>query len=377
MLSANELDQIVTLAEKSVELGLGASLATVISVNGSSYRRPGARLLVRADGETAGCISGGCLERDVIRKCRLAMLEKRPRVVHYDMSDADGFGLGCGGSIAVLVEPTTSSSAHLSALRKIHLQQHPAVLITCCGGTLGERQVGYLALLTPEELEHRSPLPSELIAFIIQAAHECLESKRTRTLTCQLGQDRTELLFEYIVPRHELIIFGAGPEALPLARCAHLLGHHVTIVDERPGTLSRIRKLLPAVVACSSSRSEIFCAQTEFASGSACVIATHNECYDKRILRAAIRVHFGYIGLLGPKQRAERLLQTLQIGSCGAGVIHAPAGLDIGGDTPEQISLSILAEIQAVSARRSGGFLRDRNTPIHYPEETEAERAAA
>lgn len=383
MVSPNELDRIVLLAEQALDLSLPCALATIVAVSGSSYRFPGARLLVRADGETAGCISGGCLERDVIQKCRQVMAESRSRLVLYDTAEEEfgNFGLGCGGSIKVLIEPLSRHTPHLEWLKEIHSLENPAVLVTYCGGGLAGTDPGTLAILSHGDLRHCSELPPQLLGFLMQNACEVIQQGRTRTLLYSdaRGDQASLFLFELALPRPALIVFGAGPEVVFLAGCANLLGYRVIVVDERPGVLARIRRSLPESVACCNHAPDVFFRQCKLRTAAACVIGTHNESYDGRALQAAIASGLGYIGLLGPKRRAARIAGTLLRNGGDANTIrtiYAPVGLDIGGDTPEQIALSVLAEIQAVAAHRQGGFLRERNAPIHAAEKVEAERAS-
>lgn len=378
MLSPNELTQIIALAEQGLQRGLRSALATIVAISGSSYRRPGARLLTREDGVVAGCISGGCLERDVIQKSRLTIVEDRPKLLRYDTAETgESFGLGCGGEVVIHLEPISTGSPHLHYLKRIHSRRQPAMLVTSFSGIT----TGAVALLQSGQLETRAGLSPRLIDFISHTASGCLRAAQTRTVEC--AADCSQLLCEYIAPARNLILFGAGPEAIPLAGCAHALGFRVTVVDERPGTISRICGLLPESVVFSRDIPSRVFERIEFAPGLACVIATHNVAYDLRALNAALSSGAFYIGLLGPKHRSHELMDSLLKMGCDSApssnarsvaarsemtsmpAIHTPAGLDIGGDTPEQIALSILAEIQAVGAGRGGGFLRDRNAPIH------------
>jgi xanthine/CO dehydrogenase XdhC/CoxF family maturation factor len=365
------------MAEEGSQQGIRCAMATVVAVTGSSYRRPGARLLTREDGAVVGCISGGCLERDVIQKSRLAIVEGHSRLMRYDTAeDAEGgFGLGCGGEIVILLEPLAGDSLHLRYLKQIHSRQRPAVLVTGFGGN----NTGALALLQSGQFANRAGISPDVMNSISRMAERCLVDAQTRTQIFEQANHRLQLLFEYVTPARNLVLFGAGPEAVPLANCAHALGYRVTLVDERPGTIARIRKLLPGAIycCCEAPGSAL---ERIGSAGTACVIATHNVAYDLRAVNAAITYGVSYIGLLGPKQRARQLIEVLLSEGCATGVveaIHAPVGLDIGGDTPEQIALSILAEIQATAAGRGGGFLRNRNAPIHDPAAPQKEHATA
>jgi xanthine/CO dehydrogenase XdhC/CoxF family maturation factor len=330
------------------------------------------------------------LERDVIQKSRLTIVENRPRLLRYDTAEAgESFGLGCGGEIVIYLEPISSGSPHLHYLKQIQSCQQPAVLVTAFSVNTG----GAVALLQSGELASRAGLSPHLIDFISHIASGCLRDAQTRTV--EHTPDRSQLLCEYIAPARNLVLFGAGPQAMPLARCADALGFRVTVVDERPATISRIRGLLPASVVFSRDVPLRVLERIECASSIACVIATHNVSYDLRALNAALSLGAFYIGLLGPKHRSRELMDSLFNRGCDSAIprntgtesvseysdatsmqaIHTPAGLDIGGDTPEQIALSILAEIQAVFAGRTGGFLRNRNAPIHDQTVSQTEHA--
>ena len=329
MLSPNELRRIVAAADDAGARGAGAALATVVAVDGSSYRRPGARMLVLDDGATVGGVSGGCLEADVRRKAAFAMIDGHARVVRYDTSDEDdggfGTGLGCGGVIDILIEPLASGPGrrHVEALRAALASRRPLAL--------GLRIAG----------------PVERLGVIDDG-----------------DPVRGTVFVDHLVPIPRLIAVGAGPDVEPLAACAVALGHEVVVVDERPGYLHRRR--LPEPVVCATSLTGLGRWQPD--EHTACVVATHHVGYDARAVEHLLRTPAMYLGLLGPRHRTARVMAEVRRAAPQLAVtdrFRAPVGLDLGGTTPEQIALAILAEIEAVRNRRAAGFLRDRAGPIH------------
>ena len=365
MLSPNELASILESHDEACNSGIAAALATVVCVEGSSYRRPGARMLVRDDGRIIGGVSGGCLEEDVIRKCRLSMVEGVPAVLTYDTTDEldAGFGaaLGCGGAIHILVEPLgIQTKFHVDALRSAQRNRKPQVLVISFVG-----QVGAVAHYGAHEGLRLANDVSPAVEPLVKL--ECERALRARCwrVSRLAGQ---QWFFDYLPPSPRLLIFGGGPDIEPLAACADQLGFAVRVVDPRPGFIGR-RRFASSVHAAAIpfEHAALYEGIDEY---TACVIATHSFALDKLALQHVLRSAAGYAGLLGPVHRSKRLLDELIAGSSSIGVglkrLHSPVGLDIGADTPEQVSLAILAEIQAVFARCEAGFLRNKRGSIHH-----------
>lgn len=365
MLSRNELDAILIAADQAVQCGIPTALATVVAVQGSSYRKPGARMLVREDGVTAGGVSGGCLEADVIRKARFSLIEKRPSIHVYDTTDEDdasfGASLNCRGEITILIEPiiTNRARAHLAALRQAQHDDHPVVIVLDISQTPDTAATA--GIVSPGSLDASCSWDHQALAL---AAGEVMEQQLYKHWK---SEDGRTLLFDYLPPALEIIVFGAGPEAVPLAALARTLGCAVTIVDERPGYVSRLA--FPARVHLTMGSSEQLRAELKLGGRSACVIATHNAAYDQRVLRLALSHACSYIGLLGPRTRCVELIERLRASGDlrpgDAERIYSPIGLDVGTETPEQIALAIISEIHAVFSNGTGGFLRDHRQPLH------------
>ena len=322
---------IAILRHLAIEPRGGAVLATLVSVEGSSYRRPGARLLLTAAGERIGSISGGCLEEDVLVRAQAVAASGKPELVVYDTSSENdlvwGVGLGCHGVVQVLLEK---------------LPAQPAWATTLMVNLTGRR-------------------PTRLgVAW-----------RGTGALGTRLGSITSEdrgIFLEDICPPVSLLVFGAGDDARPLVRLAHELGWEITVADPRLAFATEERFPEADRVICAAADKLV--AQVRPEPGALAVVMTHHYVHDAPILQALLPLPLAYIGLLGPKKRAERILTDLKAG--GATInreqferLHAPVGLDLGAETPEEVALSILAEMQATRATRDARPLRDRKGPIH------------
>lgn len=379
----NELQAVVNLYAQAQARGERAALATVVCVEGSAYRRPGARMIITENGETCGTISGGCLERDVAERAVEVMKETSTRLIEYDTRGREdivwGLGLGCNGVVRVLLESLHEGSTGARALQFIADRLHArrsgvvATLITanegkgsvrCDGTQIGER------LMLDERLDlcGQSSFDEALAIRLREEALEVLAGKRAAMRSFETNEGRAEIFFDLISPPRSLLIFGAEQDALPLMRQARTLGWHITVVDTRARLASRERfKDADDVVLCRAAE---VAARVSLMEETAAVVMTHNYLDDVELLRALLPSPICYLGILGPRQRTLKLLKEVKAND-GATVasefarLHSPIGIDIGAETPEEIALAITAEIKAVCAARSGGFLRDRNAPIH------------
>ncbi len=374
-----ELQSIIDALREIEQQGTRATLATVVKVTGSAYRRAGARMLITADGQTVGSVSGGCLERDVLIRARRVLQQNEPTVVTYDsMSDADivwGSGLGCNGIVEVLIEPLSRNGE----------QGHMAFLAEC----LRHREVGVLATVFAVEgrttakvgnhlmLGEQRPAISDigdadLAEAILADSRAALESGIPKVRTYEMAAGRAEVFIEVIQPPLPVVIFGAGHDAIPLVRLAEELGWHVTLVDHRPGYATR--KRFPSADSLIVCRPEEVLERVGIERRTVAVIMTHNYPHDLELLRTLLPIPLRYVGILGPKQRTRRLLDDIQengltLSEEAIGRLFGPIGLDIGAETPEEIALAVLAEIRAVLAGRLGGASRNRKGPLHEPSE--------
>ena len=373
--SMRELHSIVEAFEQARASGKRAALATVVSVRGSAYRRPGARMLITEDGQTTGTISGGCLERDVILRAQRVIERGEATLATYDSTDERevdfGAGLGCGGVIQILIEPLPRASepAHLSLVDELLRRGERGLLATVWRTSSPQiaRRGSRLLLASDGELWNDIGNP-KLTAQIEQDARELLRTRRSAEQTYELPAGDAEVLLEVLQPPVPLVIFGGGYDAVPLMQFAHELGWHVTVVDGRPGAVSRAR--FPWADVLILCRPEQARDQVPLTSDTVAVVMTHNYRSDLQLLEMLLPSPVGYLGLLGSRRRSQRLLQELDqpginLTRTQRSKLHAPIGLDIGAETCEEIALAIVAEIRAVLAGRGGGHLRERRTPIH------------
>jgi xanthine dehydrogenase accessory factor len=363
---AKELQQII---EKLNTFGPGekAILATVVDVVGSGYRRPGARMLIDRNGFGIGTVSGGCLEADVLERAKKVLESGEPTVITYDTTKDEGsvfgLGMGCRGIVRILLEPVEKDSV-LSVtfddqVIKRRQKQFIATMISSSRAVTGGRifydnieQFTFVDL--PNDVERFEALTNECFEFF-------QENKSPEIRQYTIGDDTFELFFENIDPPLNLLLFGAGYDALPLIKFAKELGWRVTAIDHRPAFANKERlnetdEILTASIEDLGDR--FF--QDE---NSVAVVMTHNYERDRTILPRLLSSKCLYVGALGPKKRTEKILA--ETGESWTDNLHAPIGLDIGAGTPEAIALSIVAEIQAVLSGRNAGFLRDRQGSIY------------
>ena len=364
------------LAER--EAGREAVLATVVKVEGSAYRRPGARMLVSRFGRPEGTISGGCLEAEVAKKAWW-LTEAGPALRSYSTAEADdaseealSFGLGCNGKVHVLFERLPAGPCALvDALLSVRDRQQPAAIATvivssgAAAPRLGER----LCLMPGQEAAGellRSVLVEQISADLQQTL---LRGKSSRGLYPN-GLGEVEVLLEYLPPVRRLVIFGAGHDAQPLVRMAKLLGWHVTVIDGR-AHFARAERFAEADQVLVGDVEQPF-DYHELVRGAAVAVMTHSLVQDAHWLKGVLHSEPCYVGQLGPRERTERLLAGIheqlakpQDELPGLECLHYPIGLDLGGDTPESVAMAVLAEIQAVLNGRNGGSLRFRSASIH------------
>ena len=347
------------------------AVATVVRVAGSSYRRAGARMLFGADGERVGMLSGGCFDLD--DRARQAMRTGRPSRHRYDTTaPADvviGSGSGCQGVVDILVAPV--DDGHRPSLREClepSLRQgRPAALATVIDppATDPERApLGARLLVTGDGPARGSLGDAGLDAAVERRARSLLGSERVTADRYPAGRGTAQVMIEGIMPVRRLAVFGAGDDAAPLAVIGAQAGLSVTLTDHRPAYADPQRHPAAAAVLHAADAAD---AVRRIAPGprTACVSVTHDYLRDAAILAALKETPAAYVGVIGPRSRAERLIAESGWEDGDPGRLYCPAGLDIGAQTPEEIALSVVAEILGVLSARTAGHLRDRAGPIH------------
>ena len=347
------LDRLAQL----VEGGHCAALATVVRISGSAYRRPGAKLLIEESGVTTGGVSGGCLESDV-RAQALEVLRGAPgRMLHYDTgSDEEtlwGLGLGCEGAVDVYVQRIDAAFTEGAGkqMRDLIAAGSPFAAITGVAGPLAGR-----TLVLARSTLLGSSGSGETDRHLAQQAGLLLEGDRDGELL------EDSIFVDVLRPPPRLFIFGAGDDARPLAALASQSGFEVTVVDHRPAYLTAERFPPPLRLELRRPSDGLAGLPVTRTRSNFAVVQTHALSHDRDWVRALASQPLVYLGLLGPRVRREQVLRDVEV---EADRLFAPVGIDLGADGPEQIAVSIVAELLAVNARRSGGHLRERAGGIH------------
>ena len=366
----SEIGEVLAAIEALSAKGERMALATIVAVRGSTYRRPGARLLVPEEGAPVGNISGGCLEGDVADMARVVMDEGRARLAGWDLTADDdavwGLGLGCNGAIEVFIEPAEKAAEVAGVLRTALEEERPISVVTVLESEDEAVAPGARIVVRP----HGDPdgslgLPA-VDAEAIVTARELLEAERSEIHTFTHG---VRAFVEVLEPPLRLLVCGAGHDAIPLVRAARGIGWSPIVVDDRPGFLTDER-FPEAAGFVHVEAPEQVATEAAIDRRTHVVVMTHNFLRDKEYLRSLIGSDAGYIGMLGPSARTHRLLMELadegvEITDADRERIHGPAGLDLGAEGPEEIAQAIVAEIVAARHGRAGGFLKERPGPIH------------
>ena len=328
-------------------------------------------MLVTSTGEITGMVSGGCLENDIFHHTQQRQSDA-PFIITYDTKAEEdliwGFGLGCEGVVQVLIE-RLDLSHRLNPIKFLadcldNLQW--GVLTTVIGVEgLVNLKVGAHLSLDAEGTVTSEIDNSDLEQAIISDARNTLDRRKSTWRQYQLPSGSAEVFLEVIQPPTPLMIFGAGQDAVPLANLAKTLGWYVTVVDCRSQSATRDRFAL--VDRTILTRRNLISQVVTVHAQTVAVVMTHNYFDDLEILKMLLSSSARYIGVLGSRQRTARLLQELDETLQREKPLHAPVGLDLGAETPEEIALAIGAEIQAVVSGRHAGFLREITGSIHQP----------
>lgn len=355
----------ILTASASIPVGEPFTLATVVRVEGSSYRSPGARMLVDAAGRRVGSVSGGCLESEVARRGRLLTADRPTALVRFDSSDDDaawGFGLGCNGAIDLLIERCAAPSAGgLGFIRDCVTRRISGAMVTLFDVRGDVDLVPGLQLFQsssgvtdPSDITSRLPTMLADIDSVVR-------STRPASVGYDLPGGRVDAFIEPVRPPLPVVIFGAGHDAVAMVNAAKNLGWHVTVWDRRAGHARPDR--FPGADAVVASEPADALASTAVTGQTIAIVMNHHYPTDAELVGRLLELPARYVGVLGPRARADRIIAGRTI----TAAIFAPVGLDVGADGPEQVAIAVVAEILAMLAGREGGSLRHRDGPIHVP----------
>jgi len=366
-----ELLDVLERIEALITSGRSAALATVVATSGSTYRRPGARMVI-AEASATGTVSAGCLEDELTNAARGVIANGDPTLLSFDtreeMDKIAGTGLGCRGTIDVLIEPLTPDGANTRIYRRLHqaLQQETP----CQFALVAESEVPNLPVGRPILRVGGSPIEDEVFGAGWEAnLNSLLAESSTATGTLELAEGTARVYAEAIDPPPRLIIFGAGFDAMPLAQLASQMGFRVTVVDPRESYVSKQR--FPNADALRALHPEDIPGGLSLDERAYAVVMTHNYYRDLEILKRILPSGLRYVGQMGPRARTDELIADVRA-SLGPlsdeelDKLHGPIGLDVGAETPDEIALSIMSEIMAIHRGREAGFLREQDAPIHH-----------
>jgi xanthine dehydrogenase accessory factor len=353
--------------------GREAALATVVRISGSAYRRPGAKLLIEETGGVIGGVSGGCLEADVRATAADVLATGRPSLRHYDTGEEDaawGLGLGCNGEVDILVQPATQGpvAAIATPLGRLLAGDAPVALLTVISEGPG---MGAVMVMACTDDGDDAP-PGDSVTgsfgspdFDRQAADRVRRLARAGRSAVQ-GIAGQNVFVEILRPAPHLVVCGAGPDARPLVSYAAAAGFRVSVFDHREGFLSA--EWFPDARRRVLARAGDEDAPLPEAARSLAVVKTHSLAHDRAWVQRLLAAGCPYIGILGPKGRTASILRDAggeSWNDLAAERVFGPVGLDLGADGPEQVAISIVAELLAVVAKRDARHLSERRDAIH------------
>jgi xanthine dehydrogenase accessory factor len=356
-LEMKEINKIVAFYDKlKSEQNVACALATVVYVEGSSYRRTGARMLVSEDGRWEGGISGGCLEGDALKKARFSILKGKPNLAKYDTTKGDdhqiGVGLGCNGIIEVLFLPVDfiSNQNPVEILKRAILEPEIPLITVFKSEQKPELLGKIFQYRNDEDLKFL-----EEICSIVNLQKEFDTLDKSKNLHID---NHTRLFFEVLPSAIDVYLFGNQYDIYPFMEILKWLNWNITVVSE-PNKIEH----KTGINIISPENLDIH----SFSKSSAAILMSHSLKTDQNNLRLLAKSNLKYIGLLGPKIRSLKMVDELKESGIeiNPSQIFGPTGLDLGATTPEEIALSIVAEIKAVFSDRKGGFLKERTLPIN------------
>lgn len=345
-----------------------AALATVVRVEGSSYRRTGARMLITDSGEWIGGISGGCLEGDALKKAKLAMAQNKATMVTYDTTDDDpyqiGVGLGCNGIIDVLLVPLNSQNIYnqVLILKNCIESRKPNIIITV---TDIKGNINTIYLGEAFRYKSNNEFPLNLISeHLINDVKNCLISEKSESKIYPYNEGEITLFLEVIIPSIHLIVYGGNYDIYPMVKLAKEVGWKVSVVCNPLKVHKSLFEMADAVI--DKGKGE----EIPIDAYTVSLLMAHDYETDFKNMRNLLKTNIKYIGMLGPKKRTDKMFLKLSeegntISEIDLARIATPVGLDIGAANPEEIAISIIAEIKTFFTARTGQRLKFREGAIY------------
>jgi xanthine dehydrogenase accessory factor len=360
--------QLFELLAETVDDGTERAVATVVDVEGSAYRRPGAKMVLGADGSTYGGITAGCLEGPLQTIAQDVIAKDAPDVITFDLTsngDEWGLGLGCEGIVDVLVEPADEA---WQTPVEAYTGGESIALVTVIEGT-DSVPTGARSVVTHDGATSsmgRPSVPAESLEAVDDLVVKHLADGRWSRRTVSTEVEELVLFIDGIEPANRLLLFGGQPDVRPVTRLARDVGFEVVVATARGGQAdeSSFPRADRVVATRPTELDELVDDRTSV------VVMSHNYVDDRLALESLLETGAPYIGSMGPRERFERLCEDLEddgvsLSPADRERLASPVGLDLGGGEPIEVALSIVSEVLAVSNGREGGRLSDRAAPIH------------
>ncbi|MFI2644106.1 XdhC family protein [Streptomyces sp. NPDC018610] len=345
------------------------ALATVVSVSRSAPRDPGAAMALGPDDEVVGSVSGGCVEGAVFELAREVVASGEARLAAFGYSDEDAFavGLTCGGEIGVLVRPVTpESDPSFGAVAASVSAGEPVTVATAVDGPAPR---GATLAVWPREARGTLGAPGLDVAVTADARGElALGATGTRHYGArgERREDAVTVFLHSFAPPPRMLVFGAIDYAAAVARIGAFLGYRVTVCDARP--VFATPKRFPAAVEVVVDWPHRYLRATETDERTVVCVLTHDPKFDVPLLEEALRRPAAYIGAMGSRRtHRERMRRLLEAGLSEAELsrLRSPVGLDLGARTPEEVAVSVAAEIVSLRWGGTGAPLTATAGAIH------------
>ncbi|WP_256562694.1 XdhC family protein [Halomarina pelagica] len=344
-----------------------AALATVVAVEGSAYRRPGAKAVIEEGGDGTGTITPGCLEDEVAELASEVIESGKPTVVTYDLMDDDdvwGLGVGCNGIIDILLEPLDAS---FEPVASAYADDEPVAVVTAVESARDDIVVGNRTVVRPDgSTDEGGGLPRSVVDAVADAAADFAVSGKSRSIA--VSGEPVTVFVDGVAPLPKLAILGSGYDVGPLVKCGKRNGFRVRIIGFRGGIDLAAR--FPEADETGTARVTDLRADYTFDERTYAVVMSHNFVDDRFAVAELLKTDVPYLGLMGPRERFEEMLESYdeeQRRTVEANLdrVYTPVGLDLGAGSPHQIATSVVAEALAIHNDRTPDHLRARKGPIH------------
>lgn len=374
--------EIIDEMRRMIDEPDGGALVTITRTKGSTYRREGAKMLCLKRGRMIGSISGGCLESDAYEVSLEVVERNEPQMVFYDTSAEDenvwGLGLGCNGSVEVLIEPMAWWRSGEGKILFDHMMHRVDKGERCAVVTLlakdGKRLTSLRRMIVDPDGKIIGTLGARGLDSMAARSAQTIVTDETvrpsRKVTIDCDSSAYEVFVDALLPPTRLLVVGGGHDAIPMVKFAREMGLVVTLIDSRPKFATHDRFPDADQIVCAQP--EEFAQRVSLEGRPAVILMNHHYLKDCTVLGQLLTspLELTYIGALGPRVRTEKMIsdlreQGLTLVEDKVRAIRTPIGLDVGADSPEEIAISVLSELLAVRNKRSGLPLRERNKAIH------------